>query len=252
MTISDEELMAYADGELDDAQFAAQRTRLEAALQADPALERRVAEQRALRARLGKLHAEVLAEPVPERLLAVLAQRPAATVTDLGAHREARASAAPSRRRVATWCAMAASLLVAGGVGYLAYSQRGGNPLQLKNGELVARAGLDQALNQQLAGAAPASSLVQMGVSFRARDGSYCRTFVLNQGHPVGGLACLRDADWHIKALAPIAPAAGSAEAYRLAASDMPGIVRSTAEQLIDGDPLDAAAEARARAAHWH
>lgn len=252
MTISDEELMAYADGELDDAEFLTQRTQLEAALQADPALQRRVAEHRALRARLGKLHAEVLDEPVPDRLLAVLANRPTATVTDLGAHREAKARAAPSKRRVATWSAMAASLLVATGVGYLAFSQRGANPLLLKNGELVARAGLDKALNQQLAGAASASSVAQMGVSFRAKDGSYCRTFVLNQGHPVGGLACLHDEDWHIKALAPIAPAAGSAEAYRLAASDMPGIVRSTAEQLIEGEPLDAAAEAQARAAHWH
>jgi hypothetical protein len=147
---------------------------------------------------------------------------------------------------------MAASLLVAAGVGYIAFSQRTGNPLGLKNGELVARASLDQALNQQLAGSAPANSTAQMGVSFRAKDGSYCRTFVLKQGHPVGGLACLQNADWHIKAIAPIAPAAGSAEAYRLAASDLPASVRSMAEQLIEGDPLDAAGEARARAAHWH
>jgi hypothetical protein len=147
---------------------------------------------------------------------------------------------------------MAASLLVAVAVGYLAFSQRSGNTLALKNGELVARAALDRALNEQLAGAAPANAVAQMGLSFRAKDGGYCRTFTLNQAHPVGGLACLEGSDWHIRAIAPIAPAAGSAEAYRLAASELPGTVRTAVEELIDGDPLDAAAEARARAAHWH
>jgi anti-sigma factor RsiW len=255
MSISDEELMAYADGELDGAQFVSRRAALEAALQADPELARRVAEHRQLREQLGTLHAEALEEPVPERLLtaarAVSAALPSATVTDLAAVRAARAAAARPGRRVPVWSALAASVLIAAGVGYFAFLQHGGNPLALKNGELVARAALDRALNQQLAGTAPIGAVAQMGVSFRAKTGAYCRSFVLKQAHPVAGLACHQGPDWIIKALAPSLSAPSSADTYRLAASELPPTVRSKIEELIAGDPLDAAAEAQARQAQW-
>jgi hypothetical protein len=251
MTISDEELMAYADGELDGAEFVSRRASLEAALQSDPALARRLAEHRQLRQQLRALHVDVLEEAVPERLLAAARARPGATVTDLNAVRTAKAAAQRPARRVPIWSALAASVLIAAGVGYIAYLQRGGNPLELKNGELLASAGLDHALNQQLAGTAPGAGLAQMGVSFRARNGQYCRSFVLNQAHPVAGLACHQAQSWHIKALAPTTSAAGSADGYRLAASELPPTVRSKIEELIAGDPLDAAAEAQARQAQW-
>ena len=226
MSISDEELMAYADGELDRGAIVTRRAALEAALQADPELARRVAQHRQLREQLGGLHAGVLAEPVPEPLLtaarAVSAALPSATVTDLAAVRAAKAAAARPGRRVPVWSALAASLLIAAGVGYFAYLQRGGNPLALKNGELVARAALEQALNQQLAGTAPSGAAAQMGVSFRAKNGAYCRSFVLKQAQPVAGLACRQGPDWLIKALAPTLAAPGGADAYRLAASELP------------------------------
>ena len=119
------------------------------------------------------------------------------------------------------------------GVGYIAFLQRGGNPLVLKNGELLASAALDRALNQQLAGTVPAGGNVQMGVSFRARNGAYCRSFVLSQAQRAG-LACHQDQSWHIKALAPTEAVATSADGYRLAASELPPTVRSKIEELID------------------
>ena len=73
MTFSDQTLSAYADGELDAATGAA----LEAAMATDPELARRVERQRALRARVQDAFAPVLAEPVPERLLARLRSAPA-------------------------------------------------------------------------------------------------------------------------------------------------------------------------------
>src|SRR5579862_1257434 len=66
MTFNEETLIAYADGELD----AATRAALEAAAASDPQLAARIARHRALRARLQEAFAPVLAEPVPERLLA--------------------------------------------------------------------------------------------------------------------------------------------------------------------------------------
>ena len=94
MTISDDTLMAYADGELD----AAAAAEVEQALRQDPALAERVRAQRALRARLQATFGAELAEPVPERLQRALVAPPA-TVVDLAAKRAQREQGA--RRRPA-------------------------------------------------------------------------------------------------------------------------------------------------------
>jgi anti-sigma factor RsiW len=65
MTISEETLMAYADGELD----AAARASVEAAMQEDPEIRERVARHHALREAMQGAFSAVLKEPVPERLL---------------------------------------------------------------------------------------------------------------------------------------------------------------------------------------
>src|ERR1700731_1595178 len=65
MTISDETLMAYADGELD----AAQKAAVETAMRDDPQIEKRLAQHRALRQRVHAAYSAELSEPVPERLL---------------------------------------------------------------------------------------------------------------------------------------------------------------------------------------
>ena len=49
MSIPEELLMAYADGELDGAEHAAERAQVEAAMKADPAVARRVEGIKALR-----------------------------------------------------------------------------------------------------------------------------------------------------------------------------------------------------------
>src|SRR5258706_4472125 len=66
MTISDETLMAYADGELD----AAARAAVESAMREDPQIEARVAAHRTLRRKVLEAYSAELSEDVPERLLA--------------------------------------------------------------------------------------------------------------------------------------------------------------------------------------
>src|ERR1700688_1461984 len=65
MTISDETLMAYADGELD----AAARAVVESAMREDPQIEARVAAHRTLRRRVQAAYSAELSEDVPERVL---------------------------------------------------------------------------------------------------------------------------------------------------------------------------------------
>jgi hypothetical protein len=86
---------------------------------------------------------------------------------------------------------------------------------------------------------------VRLGVSFRATDGHYCRSFTLGT---TAGLAC-RDGDaWRIPVLAE-----GEAEhgAYRQAGSALPAAVLDAIDQRIAGQALDAQAERAARERGW-
>jgi hypothetical protein len=97
----------------------------------------------------------------------------------------------------------------------------------------------------------PPGAPVQIGVSFRARNGDYCRTFVLREQSTLAGLACRGHEAWRLEVLAhnPAPPAA--AAGYRPAGSALPAGVAHTLDELIAGEPLDAGAEAAARARGW-
>ena len=244
MSFSDETVMAYADDELDAASCAA----LEAAMATDPQLARRVARQRALRVRLRAALDPVLDEPLPERLLATVRSVPArgqaANVVALKRH------AAP-RWSWPQWGAIAASLVGGALLGPLLWRTPAGAVLVSRDGQVLASGALARALTEQLASNQPPGAPVQIGVSFRARSGEYCRTFVLRDESALAGLACRAHQAWRLEVLAhgPAPPAA--ATGYRPAGSALPAGVAHTLDELIAGEPLDAGAEAAARARGW-
>jgi hypothetical protein len=248
MAITEELLMAYADGELD----AARRAEVEAAMAADPAVAERVGRHRRLRAQLAGAHREALSEPVPEALTGGV-RRPAPTagavVVDLA---EIRARRTAARERPAQgwrrWGTMAACL-VGGLVVGAALMQRPA-PMVVASaaGELTAQGPLAHALDTQLAaepggGARP----VKIGVSFRSIEGRYCRTF---QAASLAGVACREPRGWSV----PVAVAANAAQpagGYRTASSSLPAPVTAAVDAMIQGAPLDAHDEAAAKAAGW-
>lgn len=247
MTFSEETLGAYADGELD----AATRAALEAAMSADPRLAERVARQRALRARVQDAFAPVLAEPLPERLLASARGGAAGQRPDNVIRLEPRPRA---RWSWPQWSAIAASLVLGALLGPLLPGPPAGNaPVDTRAGRMLASGVLSRALSDQLASAQPPGAPVQIGVSFRERNGTYCRTFILQGASPLAGLACREQSAWRVEALARGAPApAPGGTAYRQAASALPRAVAGTLDELIAGEPLDAAGEAAARERGWH
>ncbi len=274
----DERLIAFVDGELDDAEQAA----FSAEMAADPALAERVAQQLALRERVRAAYAPVLDEPVPERLLAVLrgdartdprgepreeppADAQAKKVFDLALARAARRAPpaavvlAPRRWQLPQWGALAASLFVGviGGYGLLGANE----PLNTAgDGALVAGGVLAQALSQQLASAPAAASGnppgtpsgVQIGVSYVATSGELCRSFVLEAAQPLAGLACHEtDRDrWRMRLVTPAAPTEG-AGAYRMAAGALPPALARAIDESMRDAPLDAAGERAARDRGW-
>jgi hypothetical protein len=251
MRFSEETLMAYADGELD----ADTRAAVEAAMAEDADLADAVALQIENRqALLAKLHAAfdgALSEELPARLLNAAQAQPAITsptpVADLSAAREAK-RAARARWSLPQWGAIAASLIVGVIIGGVALN-RDDAPFVVEQGRMTARAELDAALSTQTGGAIDRETGIQIGVSYLAKNGDYCRTFTLKDGRVLAGLACRRNSQWSIDALTPTkADASGT---YRMANANVPALILGLVEDTIAGDPLDAEQEAEARERGW-
>jgi len=234
---SDETLMAYADGELD----ATTRAAVEAAMAADPAVAQRVARHLELRRRLSGAFVSVLEEPVPGRLLAAARALPSAPPVT-----PARRAPVP-RRSWLEWGALAATLVLGVLLGAW-WLQRPGGDLGLRDGQLIAAGQLAQSLSQQLASTQPRDARLRVGISFRSRAGSYCRTFVLRDPSELAGLACREPDGWRIRVFEAVAAAHGT---YRQAGSGLPPPVVAAVDELIEGEPLDARAEAAARDRGW-
>ena len=228
MTITPEQLAAYADGELDE--LAAVRVRR--AVEGDPALAAELARLTALRSMLAARFDPVLAQPVPERLTNAI--EIAANVVSLSDVRAARQSLWQRPQfRFAAGSAIAATLVVAVLVG-----GPGGTPSGYADRQLAAA--LDATLSGQTA--ADGTKLL---LSFRDQNGTACRGYA---GQSASGIACRDDQGWKLKAMGQTgAPAttqyrqAGSADAAIMAA----------AQDMAAGPALDAAAEEAARKAGW-
>lgn len=248
MKIDEQRLMAFVDGQLDPAEAA----RVEAAIAADPALAAEVARQRALADALRSAYAAELDEPVPAQLQALLAdERAAATPARVlafehGRSRAGRRSVVPPGFGPPAWLGLAAVLVLGLAVG--TWFGRGGADFGPDgDGHLVARGALASALEHRLAADAPQD--VAVGLSFRDRDGRWCRSFVRGGDAPLAGLACRdRDGRWRLPVLGETTlPGDG----LRQAAAALPPAVLAEVDARLAGEPADAEAERRARDAGW-
>jgi len=242
----DETLMAFVDGELDEAR----RAEIAGALEQDPSLAQRVARHRALRAQVADAFGPLLDEPAPDRLVNAArgARKPAATTRRGGdvvqfPVRGSRATAMSWRGR--EWGAMAASLVLGGLIAWelLAPSEI---MMTASGGSLVAQGALAAALDQQLASSQLASDPVRIGLTFETLDGHLCRSFELRDAG-TAGLGCKVDDEWRIPVTSEVPAHSGD---VRQAASPPPAVLQ-VIEGRISGEPLDSAAEEKARDAGW-
>lgn len=186
--ISDEMLIAFVDGELS----VADRMRLQASLAEDSALAERLAVF-AWSAELARdAFAEILTQPVPERLLAAIdsAQDAASKVVEL-----------PSRRRAALWKwaapAIAASLAL---FLVLGIGERRSHTASLSG----ACAGADytralQSLPSGVSDKAGGACSITVIASYRAPDDALCRSFQaidVSAHRASAALACHEAAGW--------------------------------------------------------
>jgi hypothetical protein len=261
MTIfSDETLMAFADEELDPAASAA----VAAAMREDPEIQKRVAKHRALRTRLRLAYSADVEQAPPERLLiaarglgakaaAAKSQPKVSSLADARAANAARAvRATTARARWRPLAALAASLVIGVGLGYLGL--RHFDPIIAGEGGLMANGPLASALTSQVGGQTPATAAVQVGLSFVSKSGEYCRVFSMAGVGAAAGVACHEKQDWRIQVLARRAEASSVGEPpgnFRTASSELSPAVLNTVQQEISGEALDQAGELAARQRGW-
>lgn len=243
MNWTDDELMAFADGEL----AGERRAALAEALMGDAVLRGRVTALQTQRRRVSAAFAGVLEEPVPDRLMSLLAEPAVAAappeVVDLAPQR-ARRDVRRAGPNWAQWGGMAASVALGVVLG-LQIAPRGGDALVNEvGGQIVASGQLAQALSSQLAGAPNGGVAVQL--SFIDKDGQYCRTFSVER---IAGIACHDSSRWTVQTMAPADRAASSA--MRQAGSPLPRALLEAVDARIAGTALTTAQEQQARDRGW-
>jgi hypothetical protein len=196
--------------------------------------------------RLREEYADVLGQPLPARL------EDAVLRTPMKRHKEKAAGFRALLPRGSGWAPWFAGGAMAAGtvLGLLLAPALNPAPIGSANDRLIARGALARALTTQLASEQSEASPTQIGMTFRDRDGSLCRTFLSESGvNDFAGIACRDGEDWRIALLAPAnAPAPGT---FQPASAAMPPIMRESLEAMIDGAPLDADAERSARDSGW-
>ena len=241
MTVSREELAAYADGELD----AGRAAEVAALVDADPKLARQVAAHRAMKAQLSAHFAPILDQPVPERLTTLLtpadrqvidfaAER---QVIDFAAERGRRAQ----RRGLPRWSYFAAPAMAAA-LALALFIPRGGGNSPMGD---YANAQLASALDSQLAAQQGGGAATRILISFQNRKGEYCRAF---SDPAQSGIACRDPSGWRLADLGPGSAAGGAS--YRQAGSDFAALM-AKAQDMAAGPALDASAEQAARTRDW-
>lgn len=241
MKLSEDLLQAYFHGEVD----LVTRAEIEAAIARDPGLARLAEDHRASRA-----PAPSIAVVRPAARSAPRPRSPPATV-------ESAVETAPvprvapdllaaitARRKLPPWGLPAAALLLGLVVGKFWLGRD--MPYAETDSGLVARGELAWALGGQLSGDA-GTGAVRIGASFRDHNGAWCRTFRLQHEAPFAGIACRSGGDWRL----PLLIAATPGEIGSHEVTVMPMAVLRAVDAVIDGEPLDAAAEAAARDADW-
>ncbi len=240
MTITPEELAAYADGELSGAQL----DEIELAIAADPSLARKVKEHRALRASLLAHFAPIVDQPVPDRLTRMLSGQEerdspeneiSENVVSFGAARERH----EAKKAIPRWGwvvgpAIAASLALA------VFMPRGGSETSG-----FAAPQLALALDQQLVATQAPDADTRILLSFRSKDGDLCRAY---SGAEAGGIACREEAGWRLREALPGSEVA--AGEYRQAGADDAALL-GIVQDMADGPALDSDQEAAAKQDGW-
>ena len=264
--VSDEVLMAYADGELTPEECQT----LERMLRHDPVLRQRMEPFIRTRAELASAFGPTLHEPVPERLIAAIRRaRPPARASASGLPfggrlvdlvRRVAAALMPDGMTPALAASVAALVVAGAAAGWMA--GRGDQPASLivaSGSHLVAGEALAEALETNPSGTESRSDRARASVvpvlSFRTADNTVCREYRVRTAEAdrdFAGLAC-RDAAgaWRIAQHVETPKQAASPEGYQTATGAGIASIDAMVEAMISGEAFGTDDETRLLATGW-
>ncbi len=281
--LSDETLMALADGELEPAE----RAKIEAQLDRDPALQARFAVfQGTNRAVLAQKFRAPVEAPLPDDLVKLVMTAPSATVRARGSVSQPRRPGLVDGMRslaagiVPGWSAAAAYACVAVMAGYAGWSLNepasrtpattqvvtpAKHPgavarqiLSVEHGRVIADGVLHRALDTALsatkveAGAGEAVATVMPRLVYRNANNEFCRPYYVNLDETTGfaGVGCRGDdGRWQLQVHMPAVKPASAGDRAVPAAGE--AAILAFINRTRDGDPLGAAEEKAALEAEW-
>ena len=247
MTLSDEMLMAYADGQLD----AGDRARVKKLVAQDPALSARLEVFQATGHGLASVFDEHMNAPLPDSLkrFAERVQPRAAKRPSFGQFADTLRDLLRPAHPFGLAAASAAVLIAGAGFAWLVHGG-GGSPsgelVQLENDGTVARGPLRNALDSLQSGkvasvALPEGKVARVAVklSFRDHAQDYCRQYEIGlaASENYGGIACNSNGQWTIRFQAALAPVRQSPQKAAPAGSKNPALEKAVLS-MIDGDAL--------------
>jgi anti-sigma factor RsiW len=273
--ISDEMLMAHADGELGDAD----RLRVVAYLAQNPEANRRLEVFSNTRDGLRQLLNAPMTEPVPARLLETVL-RPATDAASAGAGTQTarvlpwtgRSYPQKFRNGSGTFltpraiASLAATLLIGAASGWALHAAQSrayqSQQIVTVNGtSLLASGALMRTLEDTSSGAAVTAQsgseriVVTPVMTFRQSGGEYCRQYKLEQssGQKMGGIACrVSDGAWRLEMQAALGRGTPSTGGVVPAAADKSPVIEAAVDRMIAGNALGLEDEQAIIAQRWH
>ena len=252
IVVTDEDLMAFADGVLGEAAAA----EIAALAAKDPVVAAKIEAFRQSRATLAGAFDAVLTEAVPDRFLAsidhYLPAQATAEVISLDARRKPKAAARfawPDWRQAA---AAAMIAVTAGGVGYWAKPSGDGAAIGLGAASPVLARALDAGQSGQRFAMSSEAGLIPV-TSFIDKEARACREFETQGGSSAGaGIACRTTDGWRIEAWVaqPTGTTSGGKDFVTVGVGDNP-VLNAALAQLGESHLLDGAQEACAIANNW-
>jgi hypothetical protein len=250
LDITDELLVAYVDDELDPAQ----RELVSSVLAINPALCRRAEEMR--------LSRDLLREAFPLNPDASIPEPIEAAANRLAEACARGSSPSPLAAPFRGWRKYAiATTVVLGMAGSATYlARRAERTSTESNVTALTRIGPDTALHRvlesipsaQLIDVPAEDAAVRAVLTFRARDGRFCREFeVLAGSRGSTGIACRERGAWHTEVLLSAAVAPPDSNYYTPAGESDEPAVAEVVNRLIQGDPLSAQEEAHVLSSGW-
>jgi len=249
MSLTDEQISAYLDGELPDDELKA----VEKALDADPAAAARLAAFRRVDSIVKEAHGAPEDQEIPDAVLSLLED------AEPDPHEQPTAEVIPFRAKIrGVPLALAASIALGVGVtfgpGLMPGNQAPGTPsLAYAVGPLPSAdplvGVLETAASAERVAAGPAT--VTPVLSFATVDGRYCREVNIAQdAEAIAAVACRSEGIWTIAVTAASEPV-GPVQGFETASDPQPAGIATFVEQMKTGDALSVEEERRLIASGW-